>query len=108
MVDTPSPAPVAPPTTTTVATVTTTTTPAEATVPWFRSLKFRAYLGGWLTLVIGWAIENLTQHQFAISTWTWIAFTISTLLTIRSIVADWMSPNVTAPFAVMNKGNAGQ
>jgi hypothetical protein len=99
------PSPVAPPTTTTVATVTTTVTPAATAVPWMQSLKFRAYLGGWLTLVIGWAVENLTTHQFGVSGWTWIALAVSTLLTIRSIVGDWMNPNVTAPFAVLNKDN---
>lgn len=97
--------PVAPPTTTTVATVTTTTTPAEGVVPWYNSLKFRAYLGGWLTLVIGWLVENLTTHQFAAGAWTWIAISVSTLLTIRSIVSDWASPNVSAPFAILNKNN---
>ena len=102
----PDPAPTPqPPTTTTVATVTTTTTPAEAPVPWFRSLKFRAYLGGWLTLVIGWLIENLTTHAFTAGAWTWIAISVSTLLTIRSIIADWMNPAVVAPFAVTNRNN---
>lgn len=94
-----------PPVTTTTATVTTTTTPAAGVVPWAQSLKFRAYLGGWLTLVIGWAVENLTTHQFSISGWTWIALTVSTLLTMKSIVSDWSSPSVNAPFASMNKGN---
>lgn len=96
------------PTTTTTATVTTTTTPASPTVNWYESLKFRAYVGGWLTLVIGWAVENITTHSLVISTWTWIALATSTLLTVRSVVADWMSPGVDAPFAVMNKNNVGQ
>jgi hypothetical protein len=102
------PVPVVPPTTTTVATVTTTTTPAAGAVPWAQSLKFKAYLGGWLTLVIGWAIENITMHQFVVNTWTWIALTVSTLLTVRAIVADWMNPAVKAPFAAMNQNNAIQ
>ena len=95
----------APPTTTTVATVTTTVTPASPTVSWYSSLKFRAYMGGWLTLVIGWAVENITTHSLVISTWTWIALATSTLLTVRSVVADWMSPDVVAPFSVLNKNN---
>ena len=101
----PIPPPVAPPTTTTVATVTTTTTPASAAVPWAASLKFRAYVGGWLTLVIGWAVENISTHQFNFNTWTWIALAVSTLLTGKSIIADWMNPAVVAPFAVLNKNN---
>lgn len=103
----PPPAEQPAPVTTTVATVTTTTTPAAAAVPWWQSLKFRAYMGGWLTLVIGWAVENITTNQWNFYGYTWIALTVSTLLTIKSVVADWMSPTVVAPFSAMNKSNVG-
>ena len=96
----PTAPPAVPPVTTTVATVTTTTTPSASAVSWHDSLKFRAYVGGWLTLCIGWAVENLTTHQLGFTSWTWIALATSTLLTVRSIVGDWMSPNVTAPFGI--------
>ena len=99
------PAPAAPPTTTTVATVTTTTTPAQAAVPWFKSMKFRAYVGGWFSLVLGWAVENLSSHSWDFHSYTWIAISVTTLLTIKSIIADWMNPNVDAPFGILNKGN---
>jgi hypothetical protein len=98
--------PTAPTVTTETATTTTTTiTPSSAAVPWMASLKFRAYVGGWLTLVIGWLVENLATAQFHAGKWTWIALGTSTLLTVRAVVADWMNPAVVAPFAAMNKDN---
>lgn len=101
----PPPAPPAPPTTTTTVEVTTTTSPSQTAVRWYDSMKFRAYAGSWFTLVIGWAIENITTHQWDFGTYTWIALTVSTLLLVKSVVADWMSPTVVAPFAAMNKNN---
>lgn len=74
-------------------------------VPWYSSLKFRSYVGGWFSLVIGWAIENVTTHQFDFHAYTWIAVTISTLTLLGAVVKDWASPDVTAPFSALNKNN---
>lgn len=79
--------------------------PPSAPVPWYRSLKFKAYVGGWLTLVFGWFVDNVSTHQFDIHQWTWIALTVSTVTLCGAIVKDWMNPGVDAPFDVMNKSN---
>ncbi len=74
-------------------------------VPWYQSLKFRSYVGGWLSLIIGWLIENISTHRFDFEVWTWIAVTISSLTMLGAAVKDWANPNVIAPFAFLNTKN---
>ena len=79
--------------------------PPPGGVPWASSLKFKAYLGSWFLLVVGWLTENLTTHQLDFKTWTWIAFAVSTLTLCGAVVRDWMNPSVAAPFSYMNQSN---
>ena len=86
---------------------------AQYTVPvaappmrWYKSQKFKAYVGSWLTLVFGWLMQCLSSN-----TWEWKALAITTLGMAGLIVKDWMATDVIAPLAVMNRNNvlpAGQ
>ncbi|MFA6031114.1 MAG: hypothetical protein WC969_14760 [Elusimicrobiota bacterium] len=90
-----------PPATTTTVTVTTDAAPASAPpVQWYRSQKFKAYVGSWLTLDIGWLGQCLSSN-----TWEWKALAISSLLIAGLVVKDWMQADVIAPLGAMNRNN---
>jgi hypothetical protein len=90
-----------PPAVTTTVTVTTDTAPApERPVQWYRSQKFKAYVGSWLTLVFGWLMQCLSSN-----TWEWKALAITTLGMCGLVVKDWMQADVIAPVGAMNRNN---
>jgi hypothetical protein len=88
------------PASTTTVTVTTETPGAIVPVKWYRSQKFKAYVGSWLTLVFGWLMQCLSSN-----TLEWKALAVTTLGMAGLVVKDWMQADVIAPFGVMNKNN---
>lgn len=92
----------APPVTTTVATVTTTTTPAEAAIPWYKSQRFVTLVQSTVLWVLSWLVAALSSND-----WAWRAVAIGVATNVLIALKDWWSPNIIAPFAALNKNNAG-
>lgn len=69
-------------------------------VAWYNSQKFKAYVGSWLVLVIGWMTQCLSSGA-----WEWKALAVSTLGMVSLVVNDWRRAEIIAPIARMNANN---
>ena len=77
--------------------------PPGPPVHWYQSQKFKAYVGSWLSLVLGWALQCMSNNV-----WEWKALAASTLGLLVLVVNDWRGPHVIAPIPMLNRGNAAR
>jgi hypothetical protein len=78
--------------------------PAQATaaVKWYQSQRFIALCQSTALLVLGWLGAALASND-----WAWRAIALSVTGNIVIVLKDWWNPNITAPFAALNKNNVG-
>lgn len=69
-------------------------------VAWYRSQRFIALLQSTILFVLGWLIAALSTGD-----WSWKAGAVAVLGNVLIALKDWWSPNVVAPFAVLNQNN---
>jgi len=69
-------------------------------VAWYNSQKFKAYVGSWLVLVIGWMTQCLSSNA-----WEWKALAVSSLGMVSLVVNDWRRAEIIAPIDALNRKN---
>jgi hypothetical protein len=74
--------------------------PATAAIKWYQSQRFIALCQSTVLLILGWLIAALSSND-----WAWRAISISVVGNIVIVLKDWWNPNITAPFAALNKNN---
>lgn len=69
-------------------------------VVWYKSQRFIVLCQSTAVLILGWLSAALATND-----WSWRPIAISVVGNILVALKDWWSPNVVAPFAVLNKNN---
>jgi hypothetical protein len=69
-------------------------------VVWYRSQRFIVLCQSTAVLVLGWVSAALATND-----WAWRPIAIAVVGNVLVALKDWWSPNVVAPFAVLNRNN---
>jgi hypothetical protein len=72
----------------------------DAPVVWYKTQRFIALCQSTAVLVLGWVSAALATND-----WAWRPIAIAVVGNVLVGLKDWWSPNVQAPFAVMNRNN---
>ena len=69
-------------------------------VAWYKSQRFIALCQSTAVLLLGWLAAALGTND-----WAWRGIAVAVLGNVIVALKDWWSPNVVAPFAVLNRNN---